>query len=212
MKKTVEELLQELSHNKEYLKQKKAREKKRRILEKKLKCDEKPIIKDLFRVGIHVKSVWDLVNTREPYPEALPVLLAHLTRNYHPKTLAGISRALGVPEAINDKAIWDTVVDLYLKTGTDESIKPPEMRGLKEGLAVAISNLCTKERLDLVIDLIKDEKHGESRGLIVYGLRRFRKDPKVKELLKSLSNDPVLGRIANDISKASRNKSKQTKN
>ena len=204
MKKTADEFFEELSHNKEYLRQKRAREKKRRILEKKMGRDEKPVVKDLCRVGIHVKSVWDLVNTKAPYPDALPVLITHLTRDYHPKTLAGIARALGVPEAISDKSIWDTVVALYIKTQSDELIELPEMRGLKEGLAVAISNLCTKERLDLVIDLIKNANHGESRCLLVHGLRRFKKDSRVKELLESLRNDPILGRTANKISKANK--------
>ena len=41
---------------------------------------ERPIVADLQAAGIEVDSPWDLVHRSVPYPEALPVLLAHLQR------------------------------------------------------------------------------------------------------------------------------------
>lgn len=41
---------------------------------------ERPIIEELREAGVDVESVWDLVNSAEPYPNALPILLDHLER------------------------------------------------------------------------------------------------------------------------------------
>ena len=61
--------------------------------EDELRRSEEPLVEALREVGVSVTSVWDLVNTREPYPNALPVLIKHLTGDYHPKVLANIARA-----------------------------------------------------------------------------------------------------------------------
>src|SRR5262249_10106439 len=45
---------------------------------------EQPIVEDLRRAALRVDSVWDLVNTAEPYPRALPILLNHLERGGYP--------------------------------------------------------------------------------------------------------------------------------
>ena len=76
-------------------------EKERRVAEMKavLDADEKPLIVALAAAGRSVKSVWDLVNTAESYPEAIPVLAEHLSRPYNMRTREGIARALAVKEA-----------------------------------------------------------------------------------------------------------------
>lgn len=58
-----------------------------------------PLNADLSAVGYAVKSVWDLVNTKEAYPEAIPVLLKHLRVVKHRIMRQGIGRALAVMEA-----------------------------------------------------------------------------------------------------------------
>jgi hypothetical protein len=58
-----------------------------------------PLNADLSAVGYAVKSVWDLVNMKEAYPEAIPVLLRHLPIVKHPIMRQGIGRALAVVEA-----------------------------------------------------------------------------------------------------------------
>src|SRR5262245_58972797 len=58
---------------------------------------EQPIVADLRGAGLHVESVWDLVNTAEPYPDALPVLMEHLERGGYPdRVMEGLGRALAV--------------------------------------------------------------------------------------------------------------------
>ena len=48
-------------------------------------------------VGVEIDSVWDLVNTAEPYPAALPVLMEHLERDGYPdRVMESLGRALAV--------------------------------------------------------------------------------------------------------------------
>lgn len=41
---------------------------------------EAPLVAELRAAGVTVESAWDLVNTRSPYPSALPILLDHVRR------------------------------------------------------------------------------------------------------------------------------------
>jgi hypothetical protein len=61
-----------------------------------LKEEEKPLLADLNSVGVCIDSVWDLVNTSEPYPIAVPVLTRHLSMPYGRRIKEGITRALTV--------------------------------------------------------------------------------------------------------------------
>lgn len=56
-----------------------------------------PNIKPSSEGGPH--SVWNLVNTTEPYPHFLPILAKHLSRPYHKRVREAIVRALAVNEA-----------------------------------------------------------------------------------------------------------------
>lgn len=71
------------------------------------KKDEEPLVAALTATGWpqavrqcgEWRSVWDLVNTAEPYPHLLNVLSDHLTRPYLKRKREGIARALAVREA-----------------------------------------------------------------------------------------------------------------
>jgi len=90
---------------------------------------EAPLVAELRDAGFDVESAWDLVNTAEPYPAALPILLKHLSRPYPDRVREGIARALAVR---GDAAFaWDELCQLYDQepAGTDA----------KEGIAVALA-------------------------------------------------------------------------
>lgn len=92
--------LDELLHScPEWVAQNAAREAKRAEAEAQFRIEEEPIIADLAVAGFEVGSVWDLVNTNERYPSAIPVLLKHLTKPYHVRIREGVIRALTTPDA-----------------------------------------------------------------------------------------------------------------
>ena len=41
---------------------------------------EAPLVDELRVAGFQVETAWDLVNTSDPYPDALPILLEHVPR------------------------------------------------------------------------------------------------------------------------------------
>ena len=60
----------------------KARERKRLEKSARLGVAEEPLVQALNAIGLDITSSWDLVNTRERYDAALPVLAEHLERDY----------------------------------------------------------------------------------------------------------------------------------
>lgn len=150
---------------------------------------EQPLVEDLRREGVCVDSVWDLVNTSEPYPEALAVLMAHLERDVYPdRVREGIARALAVIPA---SVYWDRLRAVYQK---------PLGRGAKEGVAVAlaVAVAAAAEHMDAVEALVRDEGNGESRVHFVGAILRIG-GMRGRSFVESLRSDPVLGREASAL-------------
>jgi hypothetical protein len=96
---TVEEHRKILAQDPKYQAMMAEKAKRRADMEALFEADQKPLVAALTAAGRPVKSVWDLVNTAEPYPEAILVLAEHLSHPYHFRTREGIARALTVKEA-----------------------------------------------------------------------------------------------------------------
>ena len=58
--------------------------------------DEMPLVQELRKAGFQVESVYDFVNTREEYREALPILVRHLDVPHDPCIREGIIRSLTI--------------------------------------------------------------------------------------------------------------------
>src|SRR5262245_12287422 len=140
---------------------------------------EIPLVAELRAAGVQVQSVWDLVNTRVPYPAAIPILLEHLERPYPGMLKEGIARALAVPEA---RHAWPILRGFY-KTESDT--------GARDGLALALSATADDTLVDEVVELASDPTNGASRMFFLLFLGRSR-DPKSISALMTLSDDPEL--------------------
>lgn len=98
------------------------------------RADEEPLVAALTTAGWpqavrqcgEWRSVWDLVNTAEPYPHLLNVLADHLARSYLKRTREGIARALAVREA-KGTSIPGVLMD-ELKKETDPNEGPNSYR------------------------------------------------------------------------------------
>lgn len=156
----------------------------------KLGIAEAPLVAALRSAGINVEDgVWDLVNTRERYDAALPVLAEHLERDYPPEIQEGIARAMAVYEA----QPWRQ--DFIRLIRNRPSMPEGKRDGFRDGLAVAIGNTTTLDNVWETIELLRDTSLGTSRILIVYVFRKM-KDVDVREALLELrERDPEL-RIA----------------
>ena len=125
---------------------------------KELQRETKYLLHDIEANGLIVDSVWDLVNTRQIYPEAIEPLRNHLTSNYHIRNKEAIIRALGVKEAgikevkalineyekLNDKNLKSCIIlSIY------NILRPQKIKFLKDQLS---------DGEDIIDGLIKNKK------------------------------------------------------
>jgi len=177
----------------------KALERERVASVARIRAEESLIVAELQAVGLKVQSVGDLINMREKYGVAIPVLLKHLQMPYSDVVKEGIARSLAVVEPEVQKA-WPILVDEYRRTPMGWGIKGPgdttEFRlGAKDGLAFALSVVVTEETLPELIALAKDRAQGESRVLLLSVLKRRRNtDPLAKQAIAELASDPELAK------------------
>jgi hypothetical protein len=176
---TAAQLMATLEADPEFVARREKQERELRMREAEHLEAELPIVAELRQNGLKVRSVWDLVNTSQRYPNAIATLVAHLTRAYPPAVREGIARALAVKEAA---PYWQLLADCFA------SEREPRAR---EGLAVAVAGATTPETLPQLIALISDPRHGSSRVLLV-GALEYSTDPKAEAALLSLADDPDL--------------------
>jgi hypothetical protein len=143
---------------------------------------EKPILADLWTVGIKVASVWDLVNTSEPYPEALPVLMKHLERGGYPdRVMESLGRSLAVKPA---HPYWGTFRDLYLRASGP---------GEHEGLAVALAACATPDDFDSLVALLDADTGGNSRIHFLRPIFKLSREHG-RDVLESRRSNPLFAR------------------
>ena len=156
-------------------------------------CAEAPLVEELRAAGAQVSSVWDLVNTKDRYPQLIPILFAHLDRPYPERVREGIARALAVPES---RSRWDELVSRYLAE-TDTTTT-----GMKWALHLAIAGAADVTVVDTLIRLACDRRHGRNRALFIDALARIN-DPRAKAALAELAADPDL---AGDVRRVTRSR------
>jgi hypothetical protein len=178
------ELTARLESDPEHQRMVQAAEAERQERERLLAEAEQPVVADLRAVGVQVDSVWDLVNTSEPYPAALPVLMEHLERGGYPeRVMEGLGRALAVKPSV---AFWERLKARWLHARDS---------GEEDGVAVALAACATKKQLDDLIEFLAVEERGESRLYFIRSVVRVGGD-RGYEVLESLRDDPVLGQAA----------------
>lgn len=176
---TAAELQHQLLQDEEYQKWLKEKEGVRIALEDAYAEDEKPLIDDLRQVGVNVKSVWNLVNTKSSYKSAVPILLAHLRKQYHLKIKEGIIRALAVKQARG--IACGAILEEYHKTSKHDF----NYRWL---LGNTMAVIITADYIDDVIAVVREIDNGESRQMFVKALANM-KSPKIKDVFEQLLID-----------------------
>jgi hypothetical protein len=177
--KTAAEAMVEFEKDPTFVERRRQRKEERRRAEEADVHAEAPVVEELRKAGVSITSVWDLVNTGNPYAQSLPILLDHLQRPYPDAVREGISRAMAVPAA---KFAWPALVKLYRQEHPGQA---------KDGMAVAIANVVDDETLEELIALAGDAQHGESRLLLLNALERSRL-PQARKALMDLGGDPAL--------------------
>jgi len=164
----------------------KARDAHPPIDEETLTAAEEPLVRALRKVGLKVSSVWDLVNNKDTYPAAVPILLDHLRKPYHRRIQEGIARSLAVPGA---RIGWGQLLHHY---NSIHDVDPGrDVNELKWSLHLALAAAADKSVLDELIHLACDRRHGGHRSMFVDALARIR-GVRAQAALAELRGDPDL--------------------
>lgn len=143
-----------------------------------------PVVADLRSKGVQVESLWDLYKQPESYPQAIPVLLAHLQRDYPERTLEDIGHALPFkPDAV----WWGEFKALYLRTHSD---------AVRDRLAAAMSQCAVRKHYDDLLTFVENEDLGESRIYFLRPINRIGNRLQAgqgRDVIEQLADHPFLG-------------------
>jgi hypothetical protein len=174
------------------------RERKRREIVARHRSAAQPIISELAAIGFKVDSVWDFLDTPRRYDAALPVLLKHFQMDYPDFVREGLARSFGRPWARN--VAWDQVLAAYLSEPNKARILPPEdiaaPSGLKEAMALALSEMARRNDLDVLIELISNPDNGPSRVFFVKFLAGAKTQEAFDTLTKLLTDQDLSWEVA----------------
>jgi hypothetical protein len=159
---------------------------------------ERPILNDLAAVGVHLETVYDLVNGGVTGDEAIPVLVHHLQLSYPSDVLEGVARALATRRAATH---WRVIRDVFARTDVERSY------GAKMGLGGALdvtAGARPMESLQDLIDLVRDTRHGISRALLLSAVAKSGR-PEARDVLEDFAEDPALGSEARKVLRRRKN-------
>jgi hypothetical protein len=186
------EFMAQLAKDDEYQRKKAAHDAQQEERARVLREAEQPIVADLREAGVLVDSVWDLVNTSEPYPAALPILMEHLERGGYPeRVMESLGRALAVKPSV---AFWERLKTRHLA---------PRDPGEEDGTAVALAACATKAQLEDLVGFLSVEERGQSRIYFIRPILKVGGD-RGREVVDALRADPVFGDEATALLKRRR--------
>jgi HEAT repeat protein len=156
-----------------------------------METEDHKIAQKLRDVGVIVESVYDLVNTSMPYPNAIPILLEALkTGISHPGTKEGVIRALTVKEA-KGKAAPILLQEFY-------RLKDPI---LKWTIGNAMTVVATEDDFDEIVKIIEEGENGDARQMFIFALGNFKNDRSENILLGLLEKNDLPGHAIRALEK-----------
>jgi len=149
------------------------------------------LINELKKAGIVITSIWDLVNTKKEYPEAIDILLKYLPLAKHEKNKEGIVRALTVKEAKGKAS--SLLIKEYENT-------PKKKDNLRWVIGNAIATVMTSQDIDWLISTVTDKTNGGSRRQLVKALRTVKSQQAI-DVLNGLLDDQEMKSTALEVLK-----------
>lgn len=175
---TAAELNAKLAADPEYQAMMRAKEEEWARRRAMLDADQESLVRELAEAGVRVEGgVWDLVNRDEPYPAAIPVLVAHLSKPHHERIREGIIRALTVPEARG--AATGLLIDEFRRARDND---------YRWVVGNALAMTTTAEHVRDLVPLMREKRFRHSREAL----------PRVLALLPPEEAEPILAELVQD--------------
>lgn len=178
---TAEAFMTELARDAQYLERIEKEDQRLAQEEARLSQDERPIVADLVALGLHVASIWDLVNSESDYSLAVPSLLRHLNFPYVKKNKEGIIRSLAAPFARG--VAGRQLIRLFRAERDDD---------LRWVMGNTLSVVADAGDVEDIISLLEDRRYGFSRSELPFGVTRILKEDSIPYLIRLLENDDLL--------------------
>ncbi len=165
------------------------------------RADANELIEALKRVGLSVESLWEFVNARERYTEAIPLLIKYLPRLKSKNNREAVIRALTIKEAkgIACKAV---IAAYHRGDKTNENL-----HGI---CSINLYSTLTIDYIDDVVEIISEK--GVDPGYLTYfadaickwrvPAKRAIVQEKAGEALKNLSKKPMAKECRKRLRKA----------
>jgi len=188
--------LQQLENRwRELLSRPRSKEEEKLVLAEELRTETQKelidLINELKKAGIVITSIWDLVNTKKKYPEAIDILLKYLPLAKNEKNKEGIVRALTVKEARGKAS--SLLIKEYENT-------PKEKENLRWVIGNAIATVMTSQDIDWLISTVTDKTNGGSRRQLVKALGTV-KSQRAIDVLNGLLDDQEMKSTALEVLK-----------
>jgi len=163
--------------------------------------DGNKIKSELGKVGISINDIYDLVNTNEPYPLAVPVLLDLLKEGIeHIGTKEGVVRALSVKEAIG--IATPVLIAEYLRVPKDKMM-------LRWAIGSTIYTTITDDDTESILSIVQDKENGMSRQMFVAALGKVKSEKAEDVLIKLLDDEEVIPHALEALGRMKSAKSKE---
>lgn len=146
-------------------------------------ADDEAVVDGLRRVGMEVSTIYDLVNSTSPHPEAIPVLLELLPKVHDIRTKEGIIRALTTKEARGTR-VAETLISEFCVI--EDSL-------LKWTIGNALSVVADDTQYGKIVELVRDRRHGNARQMLVLALAKMKTSHPLDFIVELLDDDEVSG-------------------
>lgn len=146
--------------------------------------ENRMVCEALSKVGLKVNSVYDLVNSNENYPEAIPILVEMLSKVKSDRIKEGVARALTIKNA--GKEVAKALIKEFesYKTSTESE------EYTKWAIANAILVVADNSFFEDIVNFIQNKEYGSGMvgGMLVKAIAKM-KNPRRKEVLLELLMD-----------------------
>lgn len=163
--------------------------------------DEKKIKEKLLQIGMKIESIYDLVNSKEKYPEAIESLISLIEESseFHPNLTEGIVRSLAVKEA---KGRANTsLFNLYDRTDNANSL-------LKWAIGNTINVIVQTKDENQIIKIVSNKSNGISRQMFVLALGKIKSESVENVLINLLDDEEVSPYAINSLGQLKSKKAK----
>jgi hypothetical protein len=152
---------------------------------------DRELVLELHEVGVSARSVWDLVNTDQPYGPAIPVLVSWLrslrgvdvSQREYRGLYEGVVRALTIKEA-RPLAAPPLLLEDFWRIDDDS---------IRWTVGNALGVLADRSMVDDLLEIVRERRFGASRQMVVSALGRVGKGrPDVVDTLVDLLADDDL--------------------